>query len=46
MHISYFETKINKIQNISIRAPVSAALIDIFQFIQKNVFDYNKCTAN
>ena len=45
-HISYFETKMNKDQNISILAPLSAAHIDTFQFIQKSVFDYNTCTAN
>ena len=45
VHISYFETKINKIKNISIRAPLSDAHIDIFQFIQI-FFNHNTCTAN
>ena len=36
----------NKNLNISIRAPLSADHIDIFQFIQKSVFDYNTCTKN
>ena len=44
--MSYFETEINKNQKISILAPLSAALIDIFKFIQKSVFDYNTCTKN
>ena len=42
----YLKTKINKNQNISIQAQLSAARIDIFQFIQKSIFDYNTCTAN
>ena len=46
LHISYFETKVLKNLNISIRAPISAAYIDIFQFILKGVFDYNTCTVN
>ena len=33
--MSYFETKINKNQKVSILAPLSAAHIDIFKFIQK-----------
>ena len=45
VHISYFETKFNNNQNISIWAPLSAAHIDIFKFIQKSVFDYNICTV-
>ena len=32
--------------NRSIPTPISAAHIDIFQYIQKSVFDYNTCTAN
>ena len=39
VHISYLKTKINKVQNISIRASLSAARIDIFKFIQKSIFD-------
>ena len=46
VHISYLKSKMNKNQNISIRAPLSVASIDIFQLIQKSVFDYNTCTAN
>ena len=38
--------KMNKNQNISIWAPHYTAHIDIFQFIQKSVFDYNTCTEN
>ena len=34
VHISYFETKINKNQNISVLSPLSADHIDIFQFIK------------
>ena len=33
VHISYFKTKINKNRNVSIWAPLSAAHIDIFQFM-------------
>ena len=44
VHISYFETKIKK--KISIQGPLYAAYIDIFQFVQKSVFDHNKCTTN
>ena len=39
VHISYFETKINKNQTISIWAPLPASHIDIFKFIQKSIFD-------
>ena len=42
----WVKNKINKNKNISIRAPLSAAHVDIFQFIQRSVFDYNTCTAN
>ena len=35
-----------KLVKVKIRAPISAACIDIFQFIQKCVFDYNARTAN
>ena len=31
---------------ISIHAPISAACIGVFQFIQKSVFDPNTCTLN
>ena len=33
-------------KNISIHAPLSAASIGMFQFIQKSVFDPNTCTLN
>ena len=46
VHISYLKTKINKNKNISIQAAFYDARIDIFQFIQKIVFDYNTCTEN
>ena len=46
VHISYFLTKTNKNKNASILASLYAAHIDIFQFIQKSVFDYNTCNAN
>ena len=36
----------NKNQNISVPAPLSDAHTEIFQFIQKSVFDYNTCTLN
>ena len=36
----------NKNHNISILAPLYAVHIDIFQFIQKIVFEYNTCTAD
>ena len=35
-----------KQKNILLHAPLSAAYIDMFQFIQKSVFDPNKCTLN
>ena len=35
LHIYYFKTKLNKNQNLSIWAPLSAARIDILQFIQE-----------
>ena len=38
--------KLIKNQNTSIWALLYAAHIDILQFIQKSVFDYNTCTAN
>ena len=44
--MSYPKTKIDKNKNISIWATLSAAHIDIFQFIHKIIFDYNICTAN
>ena len=44
VHMSYLKIKINKNQNISIQAPLSAARVDIFQFIQK--IDYNTGTTN
>ena len=36
----------NQNQNTAIWEPLSAAYIDIFQFIHKSVFDYNKYAAN
>ena len=45
-HISYLKTKNNKNQNISVLEPLYAAHNDMFQFIQKSVFDYNTRTAN
>ena len=39
----YLTLKLKK--NISIWAPISAAHIDIFKFIQKIIFDYNTCTV-
>ena len=45
-HIYLTLKNINKNKNISIQAPLYADRIDIFQFIQKSVFDYNTCTAN
>ena len=35
-----------KYQNIQTQPPISAVYIDILQFIQKSVFDYNICTEN
>ena len=35
-----------KQKNISIRAPLSAACIGMFQFIQQSVFDPNTCSLN
>ena len=33
-------------KNISIYAPLSDECIDMFQFIQKSVFEFNTCTLN
>ena len=46
VHISYLETKINENKDISIWESLSAARIDIFQFINKRVFYYNTYTKN
>ena len=46
VHISYLKINNNTNLNISVREPLSAAHTDIFQFIQKNVFDHNTCTVN
>ena len=46
VHISYYETKIIKNHNISIWEPLYAAHFDMFQFIQKIIFDYNTYTKN
>ena len=39
VHLSYFETKVDKNKNISILATLSDDHIDVFQFIQKSIVD-------
>ena len=46
VHIYYLKTKKNKNLNISVRAPLSAAHTDIFDFFHKSIFDHNTCTVN